>query len=487
VHPLSHAIIIVVVTFAALSAADARAATFVVNTTADTSDDGECTTTPGGCSLREALVASNASSARDTIAFDPAVFPLGDPGVISLTTPLPLAFDPAGANLDGAGAGVVVQAGAVGAGVDGLVFSSGGFPLGSVRVANVTVRDFQGTAVVICGGNFPACANDVAKPVVENVHVSDTANAGVAIRGRAIGKARLTNVVASSHGESGIALDASGALVATRIEGCAVRDAGTPQNGAAGIQLTSPVAITGTSIANSVGIGNGGPAILVRSEGTLSNTKLTKVVATGNDGSGLVIGGVVAAAGLALADVVAVENEIQGVALFGGAMTGVGVKGLVANRNGGAGLRIAPSATLVGAKIADVRAVGNAEEGIDFLAGDVRGVQITRTVVAKNVGVGVRVRGSSNVLKRVRADANGAGIHLDAPGGGNVIEQCHAHGNDGVVGGAGIRVAAGNTGNVIRKNAAQINDGPNLADGNPDCAGNTWTDNFAVTNAACLD
>jgi len=485
-HSLSSRIVLALA-LTILSAPGGRAATFLVNTTAD-GDDGACSASPAGCTLHEAIEASVAASGRDTITFDPAVFPLGAPGVIALATSLPVLADPAGTVVDGAGAGVIVQpGGGLGLIVDGLVFASGSdAALANIRVANVTVRDFAGTAIVICGGDYPACAGDVTKPVVENVFVNDTGMAGVRIRGRDVTKARLTNVVASFNVQGGILLTASGALVGTRIDGCTARQVGL-QNGESGILLTSPVAITSTTITSSIGVGNGGPAVRIRSEGALSKVKLTKVVATKNVASGIVITAVGAASDITLVDVVSVDNETDGVALFGDSVTGTTVKGLVANRNGSDGLRITSFATLTGAKITNVRALGNEGAGIEIPVGDVSGVQVSRIVVSRNEGIGLRLRGSGHVLKRVRADSNGAGIHLDAPGSGNVIEQCTAHANDGPPGGAGIRIASGNTGNVIRKNAAQLNDGLNLEDGNANCDGNVWSDNFAVTNAACLD
>jgi hypothetical protein len=211
------------------------------------------------------------------------------------------------------------------------------------------------------------------------------------------------------------------------------------------------------------------------------------VVATRNLATGIVISAGGAASGIALADVVSVDGDFDGVALFGDSVAGTSVKGLVTNRNEGNGVRITSFSSLTGAKITEFRAIGNNGNGFEIPVGDVRGVQLSRTVVTRNAGFGIRLPGSGHVLKRVRADDNGAGIQLDAPGGGNVIEQCNAHGNDGIVGGVGIRIAAGSTGNVIRKNAAQLNDGANLEDGNTDCAGNTWTDNFAVTQNACID
>ncbi|MDW8402578.1 NEW3 domain-containing protein, partial [Chloroflexus sp.] len=50
------------------AAKPALAASFVVNSLADT-NDGACTTVPGGCTLREAIVAANSNGVPDTITF----------------------------------------------------------------------------------------------------------------------------------------------------------------------------------------------------------------------------------------------------------------------------------------------------------------------------------------------------------------------------------------------------------------------------------
>jgi CSLREA domain-containing protein len=62
----------------------AQAATFSVNSSADT-DDGNCTTAAAGCTLREAINAANNAAGDDAINFSAAAGP-----VISLDSPLPM-------------------------------------------------------------------------------------------------------------------------------------------------------------------------------------------------------------------------------------------------------------------------------------------------------------------------------------------------------------------------------------------------------------
>src|SRR5688572_9845921 len=68
---------------------------------------------------------------------------------------------------------------------------------------------------------------------------------------------------------------------------------------------------------------------------------------------------------------VSVENDFDGVALFGSSMTDTTVKGLVTNHNGGDGLQLTAFGTLSGAKITDVRAIGNSGDGIEIPSGTV--------------------------------------------------------------------------------------------------------------------
>jgi len=62
--------------------------TLEVNSLADT-DDGQCTTTANGCTLREAINAANADAGAETITFNPTVFAAPGPYTINLTGALP--------------------------------------------------------------------------------------------------------------------------------------------------------------------------------------------------------------------------------------------------------------------------------------------------------------------------------------------------------------------------------------------------------------
>src|SRR5689334_10264864 len=76
-----------------------NAATFTVNSAAD-GNDGVCSAVAGGCTLREALIAANASAGADVVAF--AIPPFdGTVKHIAPTTALPALTDAAGVTIDG--------------------------------------------------------------------------------------------------------------------------------------------------------------------------------------------------------------------------------------------------------------------------------------------------------------------------------------------------------------------------------------------------
>ncbi len=481
-HPLARTLLTCAVITVAAATGGAGAATFTVNSTADTTD-GTCGAAPGGCTLHEAIEAAVATPGRDTIAFDPAVFPPGAPAVIDLFQITPVIADPAGTVLDGAGAGVVIAAAnQQGPSADPLVFASApGVPLANVRVANVTVRGFLGSGIVICGGEYPACDQDVAKPVVENVVGSNGVSA-IRIAGRTIAKARIAGSVATENGGHGIEVAASESLTDTRIEGCTAR-----HNGGAGIRLGAAAAAAGTVVTDSIVALNDGVGIDIESAGTLSKTKLTGLTVVANQAFGMILRATGDQSATTIAQTVSTGN-LAGLVLDADHLLATTLKGVAANGNGQSGIVLGAFKAVAKVTITNATAARNQMHGISVHSdGPVSGVRVSRSVVTTNGGIGLDLVGSQNVVKSVHADANGAGIQLGAPGGGNTIEKCTASANNGPPSGAGIAVATGSTGNVIRKNLAYLNDGPDLDDGNPGCDGNTWTKNlFSGVSVACI-
>ena len=76
-------VLLVVPAVLGLTTVPAQALTFTVNSTADDTDAGGCETSPGDCTLREAIVAANVDSTADSIHFDVT------PNTIAIGSPLP--------------------------------------------------------------------------------------------------------------------------------------------------------------------------------------------------------------------------------------------------------------------------------------------------------------------------------------------------------------------------------------------------------------
>jgi CSLREA domain-containing protein len=465
-----------------LAVATADAAVFVVNTTSDTTD-GVCGSGPGECTLREALAAAGSTAGSDSIRFDPSVVRLGNPGVIDIVSVLPVVADGAGTFVDGAGAGVIIEQPQDGLGValDALVFASAsGVPLANVRVANLTIRDFTGRGIVICGGDPATCADDVKAAVVQNVVVTGSGESGIQVDGRAVSKLRLVDVVASSNGGSGIRLSGTQSLLGTRIQRATVRN-----SGGAGIRLSGDVVVD-TAIADSIAAYNGGAGITFEVFVRLAKTKITAAAAIGNTQRGIDLQASSSVATTSIARAIASANGEVGISISGGDIATTTIKDVAAIRNS-FGIVLSAGATITGAKITTTKAAGNTNDGI-VLGGDenVTGSKLTNLVVVGNGTNGLRFEGSHNVAQRVRASGNhGDGIRLDFTngGGGNTISKSTAHANDG----HGIHIQLGNTGNVVQQNVSLAQDGDDLVDDNPACDANLWKKNvFETRNDPCI-
>jgi hypothetical protein len=323
----------------------------------------------------------------------------------------------------------------------------------------------------------------VSKPVVENVVGTGNEVSAIRIAGRTIIKARIAGGVAAENAGHGIDVAAAQTLTGARIEGCSAR-----HNGGAGIRLNGTVATTGSAVTDSIAVGNEAAGVDIGSAGTMDKTKVTNVTAVENQSFGILVTAIGAQTSTTIAKSVASDNIGTGILLDAGDLLGATLKDVAANGNQ-SGIVAGAFVSVAGVTIANASVVRNQLDGISVHSdGSVSRVQVTRSVVTTNGGIGLALVGSQNVVKAVRADANGAGIQLDAPGGGNTIEKCTASANNGPPTGVGIAVASGNTGNVIQKNVAFFNDGFDLDDANPGCDGNTWTKNlFSGVSVGCID
>jgi CSLREA domain-containing protein len=469
----------------AAGATSAWAATFIVNSAADTTD-GSCDASPGGCTLREAIEASVATPGRDTIAFDGSVFPKSAALTqIVLTTPLPIVADPAGTVVDGGKAGVeIIGNGSV---AEGLVFASApGMPLVKVTVANVIVAGFTGTAVHICGGTPPTCDQDVSGTLVQRVVASQTTNGdGIRVEGRVNSKTRVLDSVAFHIGDTGIRLFATQSLVSPRIQGATVRDCGETgiflrstgdltgatildtaavENAQVGVAVGAPT-IVKPKIANLVAHGNGGTGIVVAGDDapsdTITNATISQSTASNNSNAGIVVEGASSTTGVSLADVAVTGSGSWGV-LFDGPSAGVTIAGAVV--------------------------IGNVTDGVLFGA-DGTGVAIAGTTVADNRGNGLDLRLVTSTVQ-ARASANDAdGIVLEAStddiagAPGATVTKSSTGGNGGV----GVHVANNGIANVVEKNVSLGNTGNDLQDDNTSCGSDTWSGNtFRASNDPCV-
>jgi hypothetical protein len=455
----------------------ARAATFTVNNTSDPTV-GTCDLA-GACTLRQAIIEAVASAERDTIRFDPAVFPPGAPVAIYVESPLPTIADPAGTVIDGAGAGVRIWS-QIPVGDDdaagGLVFASApGKPLANVKVANLMVFGFDGSGVVICGGLPPECDADVASPSVQHVVATLNTEAGIVMAGRTITNPRVADSVALANYGGGIVSFATESVSGARIERCAARD---NEFVGLGVGLFAQ-SISDTLITDSVAVRNGYGIAIAAEE--VAKTKLTNLAASDNVSSGIVFeAGEVSMT--TLANATASGNGYAGIQMVAESIVGTFAKDVVANDNL-LGIDLMAATEVVDARIVQATAVGNTQTGIS-LGAQARGSRLVRVNVVGNGTHGLVVSGTENVLEQVRASENdGDGIRLAAPGSGNRIENCSGTANQG----PGISVQTGSTGNTIRRNVALGNDAIDVYDGNPNCADDAWTRNvFEMRSEPCI-
>lgn len=462
----------------AIGAPAAAAKTVVVN---DASDFKAASCAVGGvCTLRAAIVEAVATPGRDVIAFDPAVFRLGATVRIGVESPLPVIADPAGTVIDGTGASVEIGSDIPPTGddttaADGLVFASAsGVPLRDVAVIGVTVSGFEGSGIAICGGAQFECAADVVAPVVRRVATRWNGASGLTVMGQNVDKARIEETVAADNGDSGMVVNGFGTVGGTRIARSVAKG-----NGFVGI-LVGPLTETIRDLAiadTSVTGGEGG--IVATAFGLATKITIGGVVVSGTTEAGIYVYADAVAA-LSATTVVASRNESFGMIVRGDRIDGLALKDVVTNANA-YGLQV-DGEQVVGAKITQVTAAGNAVNGI--MLRELKGAKIGKVTAVANGVQGLVLRGTGNTLKQSRLAENiGEGLRLAGPGGGNTLTGISATANQA----AGIYVDVDNVGNVLKKNVALATDAVDLYDANPSCGTNVWKHNvFERRNDPCI-
>ena len=332
----------------------AAAAVFVVNSVADT-DDGDCAAAPAGCTLREAIIAANAAAGPDTITFDPAVFTLGTPQVITVLSALPRLAEPAGNVVDGRGASVVID----GVSLDpvaadpGLVIESGSAaPLSHVAVHQLVVRNFAGDGLLICGGVFPDCDAEVAGALVSAVTATTNGDNGIAIDGDPNVGTRVEDSLASGNQSSGIRLNGEDLVKAT------VEDCSSSANAGRGINLNAGRDNVAATVIRSVAVENANTGINVNAGSAVSKARVFESVAASN-GSGIVLNAGSDLTKATVKDNTAAENVSDGIVVEGSASKLIGNR---ATRNGGAGIVLKDPGG--GNRIEKNHAAGNGAAGI---------------------------------------------------------------------------------------------------------------------------
>lgn len=473
---------LLVTLLAALAAPGAHAATFVVNGNADTTD-GACSTEPAGCTLREAIEAVVATPGRDTIRFDASVFPQGTfSQAIVLTSALPVIADPAGTVVDGAGAGVFITGGMSPAST-GLVFASGaGMPLAKVTVANLLIGNTTGALVHVCGGEPPACDEDVSDTLVQRVVANLTATGdGIRIEGRNVRKTRVVESIGFHTGGSGIRVSADAAIVGWRLERCTVRACDQRA-----VSVLADGDIVGGTIVDTTVVDNGG-GIGILAGGQVAKAKLTNVASLVNMTPGIFIRGNAGIAGIAIADTIASGNT-EGIAFDAPSVTAPKLTNVVVDHHFAQGVEF--NGETSAAKISRLAAVANGATGL-AMPDNTLGASLAAVVSAANGADGLLISGSASSLKTIRADANGGNGILLTPlqnglsgtSSGNTVQKSVTNANDS----HGIFIATGTTESQVKKNVALGNGDDDYRDGNPSCDANVWSANtFRIATDPCI-
>ncbi len=467
-HPRRLRIIVGAVAFVLLAAAPLSAATFRVNSTAD-SFDGACGPASGECTLREAIVAAVETAGRDTIRFAADVFVAGSESVrIDLASELPIVADPAGTVIDGAGASVRIYGGDTIP--HGLVFTSApDVALGKVTVANLAVEGFGGHGIHVCGGAPPECGADVTGALLRNVVVVNCDGTGIRVEGRVNKKPRVVDSVTFGTGNDGIRLSGSRSMIGARVEGSTAT-----RCGGSAIALRAEQQ-TGSAVVDSFGLRCVEDGVLVSDDGATIKPTIANVVALGNR-NGIAMSNAKLVAPT-ITSAVATDNEV-GVKLLVGESTAAAITKVVADANIIHGINVEGGS---GVTISRSRVVANGYSGV---ATETSVDLDVVDVIAMGNLTGVSLGSSSGVVTRVNAANNrGHGIGVEMPGGNTVI------GNLTLANGiysAGVGIVQGSGGNVVRENVA-LGHTFDLYEDNVDCGTNLWTANvFTEGTLPCI-
>jgi CSLREA domain-containing protein len=430
-------------------------ATLVVNSTADT-DDGACTSTPGGCTLREAINAANGAPGMDTIEFD---IPGSGPHTIQPGSALPVITEPVviDATMESGCGGphcVELDGSMAESTADGLRITGG-----SSTVRGLVINRFRDNGIDLStnGGNLLE-SNFIGTDVAGTAALGNNAD-GVFINGapgNTIGgtAADTENVISGNTGR-GVFISGSGAAM-NQVQGNFI---GTDKSGAVALgnfnrgvfidgapnnTIGGPAAGAGNVISGNNGNGvliSGGGAAMNQVQGNFIGTNATGTADRGNSGNGVfisgapgnTIGGTAAGAGNVISgnsgngveinSSGATMNQVQGNVI------GTNAAGTADLGNSGNGVLIsgAPGNTIGGT----AAGAGNVISGNDQLGVGISGVASTGNKVQGNL-IGTNAAGSADLGNSgdgvLINGAPGNTIGGPAAGAGNVISGNDEHG-----------------------------------------------------------
>lgn len=373
----------VLVTFLVHGARDASANTFTVTSGADPGN-GVCDAI---CTLREALDEANATPGHDVINFDPAVFPPGVPAVISPATALPASTDEDGITIDGSSAGVAIDGSGLAGSENGLVVQSSSpvTPLSDVTIRSVTIQNFPGSGIYVCGGQADACEETTSDVLVEDVASNGNGDSGVSVRG------------------------------ATSVTGVEVRESTTNGNGFSGISvaggMTANTLITDVTSSNNGGGGIGIGAVF----GDTIDVEVRNAVTNSNDGPGVHICcfDIIRPT---IANVSSNDNRYENISVIGERISDATIRNCEAN-----GSRIVSGieviADITNLDISDCEANDNARIGVEVIAFDqsrkIDGASIADVTSQDNGDTGIHVEATESSVTDLLID------HANASGNGN--------------------------------------------------------------------
>ncbi len=375
------------------------------------------------CTLHEALIDANANAGQDAISFDPLVFPPGTPATILMSAPeLSASNDPEGVIIDGTGAGVIIDGGDLVGTEAGLVFHSaaGGIDLTGVVVRSLTVQNFPGYGIRVCGGPIIECDEDLSGTELRNVNVLGNGDEGIQIDGANISNTTLADCNSSNNARAGVRVDALLQLTFTSVSACTAND-----NERQGIWLDGN-GVSNATINDSTVTGNGNSGVWIDTDNAtdITNVSLDGVTAQGND-RGVQISTTGTVTGVSLSSVTSSSNERRGIEIKGFDLTDIDISDTTTNNNiAGEGIAFYVSGVLSGATISNCVSNGNTTLGINLDSiGAITDLIVTGCSLSDNGDQGARVRSVSDVtdvtFESVTAAGNGGAGILIATAGDN--------------------------------------------------------------------